>query len=192
MPASNRKREVCLSETERREMERLVRSGTVPAAQLRHARILLMADEDRRGEDRNPDWYIAQTVGLSEKQVGRVRQKFVEDGLLPALERKQRTTPPVAPKLDGAAEAKLITLCCSDPPEGHQRWTLKLLADELGRLQVVTSVCPETVRRCLKKIASSPGKVNAFVSRNGTARDSWPIWRKSLTSTAKRITKHIR
>lgn len=161
LEASNTKREVCLSDEERLELEKIVRKGTVTATKLRAARILIMANADRRGEASNPDWLIAQVVGLSERQVARIRRKFFDDGLLPALERKKRTTPPNPPKFDGVAEAKLITLCCSDPPDGQQRWTLKLLVDELSRLQIVVSVCPETVRKCLKKIALSHGKPNA-------------------------------
>ena len=186
---SNAKQEVRLTSKQREELEGLVRKGAAPVSKRRHARILLMADDDRRGEARNPDWYIAQVVGLSERQVVRVRRRFCQEGFASCLARKQRATPPNPPKFDGAAEAALVTLCCSDPPEGRQRWTLQLLADELCRLQVVVSVCPETVRQCLKKIASSPGKRNASASRSGIEPDSWPIWRKSSTSTAKSTTK---
>lgn len=189
---SNAKREVRLTGKQRDELESLVRKGTTPTTKRRHARILLMADEDRRGTCRNPDWYIAQVVGLSERQVVRVRRRFCKEGFASCLTRKQRATPPNPPRFDGAAEAKLITLCCSDPPKGHQRWTLQLLVDELCRLQVVVSVCPETVRQCLKKIASSHGKQNASASPNGTVPDSWPIWRKFSTSTAKSTTKPTR
>ena len=176
---SNAKLEVVLTVAEKTQLESLIRKGNTPAAQLRHARILLLADADRRGEARNPDWYIAQVVGLSERQVVRIRRRFCKEGLSSCLNRKQRTTPPNPPKFDGVAEAKLITLCCSAPPAGRQRWTLQLLVDELCRLQVVASVCPETVRKTLKKIASNRGKPNASVSPNETALDSWPIWRKS-------------
>ena len=186
-----KKLEVSLTDEDRSDLEALCRKGIVAASKLRHARILLMADEDRR-EGRRPDWYIAEVVGLSERQVVRVRQKFFRDGLLPALERKKRLTPPNPPRFDGAAEAKLITLCCSDPPEGQQRWTLQLLVDELCRLKVVVSVCPETVRKCLKKIVSNPGRRNGSVFLSETMRGSWPIWRNSSTSTAKRMTKSIR
>lgn len=176
---SNAKRAVELTDLERNELEALVRKAGTPAAKLRHARILLMADADRRGECRNPDWYIAQVVGLSERQVVRVRHRFCQEGVSACLARKQRKTPPNPPKLDGTAEARLVTLCCSDPPAGYQRWTLQLLADELCRLQVVVSVCPETVRKCLKKIVSSRGKQNDSAFLSETARVSWPIWRES-------------
>ena len=189
---SNAKWEVCLTDEQRVELESIVRKGTTPAVKLRHARILLMADADRRGECRSPDWYIAQVVGLSERQVVRVRRRFCKEGFVSCLNRKQRTAPPNPPKFDGVAEAKLIALCCSNPPKGHQRWTLQLLADELCRLKVVVSVCPETVRKCLKKIASNRGKPGVFASLKETVPDSWPIWRKSSTPTAKHTMKAIR
>ena len=189
---SNAKLEVCLTEEQRADLERLVRKGTTPAAKLRHARILLMADADRRGECRNPDWYIAQVVNLSERQVVRVRRRFCKEGIVSCLNRKQRATPPNPPKFDGVAEAKLITLCCSNPPKGHQRWTLQLLTDELCRLKIVVSVCPETVRKCLKKIASNRGKQNAFVFPKETAPVSWPIWRKFSMPTTKNTMKATR
>ena len=184
MPATNSKPtnvklEVCLTAQERTELEAILSQGNVAASKLRHARVLLMGDDDRRGECRNPDWYIAQVVGLSQRQVVRVRRRFCKEGLSSCLTRKQRSTPPNPPKFDGVAEAKLITLCCSDPPAGHQRWTLQLLVDELCRLEVVASVCPETVRKTLKKIASNRGKPNASAFPSETEHASWPIWRKS-------------
>lgn len=175
MPQTNRKLEVCLEESARQELEALCRKGTAPVAKVRKARVLLLADEDRR-IGRKPDWRIAEIVGVSERQVVRIRQKFVREGLKPTLERKPRSAPGTAPKFDGPAEARLVTLCCSTPPEGHQRWTLQLLVDELCRLQVVTSVCRETVRQCLKKIGSSPGRPNVFAYRKRIGRGSWPRW----------------
>lgn len=191
MPHSNRKVEVCLSVEMREELAGLARRETTPALKVRHARILLMADQDRR-EGRHPDWYIAERAGVSERQVARVRQRFAQGGLPLALERKRRATPGTTPVFDGAAEARLVALCCSDPPAGRQRWTLQLLVDELCRLRVVTSVCRETVRRCLKKLASSPGGQNASVFRSVIARDLSRTWSASSTSTAKNSTSNTR
>jgi transposase len=191
MPQSNKKVEVELSPGEREKLEALCRKGTVGAAIVRHARVLLMADEDRR-VGRRPDWYIAETVGISLRQICRIRQKFVREGLTLALERKPRSTPGTKPKFDGRQEARLIQLCCSTPPAGHSRWTLRLLADELGRLEVVASVCPETVRRCLKKIASSPGGRSGSASRKEIMRALWPKWRGSSMSTARNSTNGTR
>lgn len=149
----NRKLKVHLTDSERAALAAVCRKQSVPAAKLRRARILLMADEES-SDGRRRDWEIAQAVGISERQVCRIRQQFVRSGEL-NLDRKKRVGEPKV--LTGKAEAKLVTLCCSSPPEGRERWTLRLLCDELARLQVVTSVCPETVRQRLKKTNSSRG-----------------------------------
>src|SRR5690606_41915108 len=93
---------------------------------------------------------IAALFGLAERQVGRIRQRFCRERqdqpVVQACERKPRPPAPGRGRLDGAAEARLVVLACSDPPAGRERWTLQLLCDELARLQVVETVCPETVR----------------------------------------------
>jgi hypothetical protein len=191
MAQPNQKAEVVLGEDERKELESLVRDGTAAARRVRQARILLMADQDRR-EGRNPDWYIAECVGISERQVCRIRRRFVQDGVSSVLNRKPRSDAGVSRKMDGTVEARLVTLCCSTPPKGRQRWTLQLLVDELCRLQVVTSVCRETVRQTLKKIDSSRGRRNASASRRRTTPGSSRISRKSSTSTRKTTAPRIR
>ena len=191
MAQPNTKVEVVLSDEQRRELEALVGDGKAAARRVRQARILLMADEDRR-EGRNPDWYISQCVGVSERHVSRIRQRFVHDGFELTLNRKTRSDAGVPGKMDGKVEAQLVTLCCSEPPGGQQRWTLQLLVDELSRLKVVASVCRETVRKTLKKIASSRGKQNVSVSRSPTAPASWHIWSESSTFTTKSTTKRTR
>ena len=82
--------------------------------------------------------------------IERLRQRFVDEGFEAVLERKQQQNRK-AKKIDGRAEAHLVALSCGQPPEGRKRWTLKLLADELVALDLVDSVCPETVRKTLKK-----------------------------------------
>jgi hypothetical protein len=191
MRRTNEKLRVHLSLEQRAELEVLCRQQRTPASMLRRARILLLSDEGSP-QGHQPDHKIAQIVGLCERQVVRIRQKFVREGVGPTLSRKQRATPPRTPTFDGHSEAKLIALCCSTPPEGHQRWTLSLLVDELCRLQVVTSVCPETVRKCLKKIASSRGGASGSAFRKRIERGLWPIWRRSSTSTVRRTTKSTR
>ena len=191
MHLTNEKLRVHLTRKQREGLEALCRQQRTPAAKLRRARILLMADEGSP-EGHQPDWKIAEMVGLCERQVVRIRQKFVREGVAPTLTRKQRAAGPTPFKFDGKAEAKLIALCCSTPPDGHQRWTLSLLVDELCRLQVVASVCPETVRRCLKKIASSRGSANGSAFPKEIGRDSWRTWKKSWMSTAKSTTRTTR
>jgi hypothetical protein len=73
------------------------------------------------------------------------------------LDRKRRATPPTPAKIDGRAEAHLVAICGSPAPAGHARWSLRMLADEMGRRGVVVSVCAETVRQALKKTSCGPG-----------------------------------
>ena len=191
MAQSNVKVVVVLNDEQRQQLESLVRSGKAAARRVRHARILLMADEDRR-EGRRPDWCIAECVGISERQVCRIRQRFVREGLEPVLQRQPRSDAGLPKKIDAAVEARLVVLCCSDPPAGQQRWTLQLLVDELCRLKVVTSVCRETVRQTLKKIVSSPGNQNASVFQKPTAPVSLHTWNAYSMFTTKPTMRRTR
>ena len=188
MPDLSRKVKVFLTAEERANLAAIGRSHSVGAAKQRRARVLLLSDENHV-EGGLTDQQIARRVDLSERQVIRIRQRFVREGDQ-TLDRKPR--PPVPGKLDGKAEAHLVVLCCSNPPEGHERWTLKLLCDELARLRLVESVCPETVRKVLKKTISSPGAPSGSASRKPTGLGSWRAWRKSSTSTKKSMMRSVR
>jgi hypothetical protein len=140
---------VCLSEEGRARLRTLIGSGAAPARQLAHARILLKADQG----DGGPGWNDAAIAGVLEvctRTVARVRQQYVAEGLDAALQRRMpaREYPRA---LDGAAEARLVAVACGAPPAGRQEWSLRLLADELVRLEVVEAVSYETVRRTLKQ-----------------------------------------
>ena len=146
---------VGLTPAQRRELERMARSGEHSARMLVRARILLKAD----AADGGPAWDDASTaeaLDCGARTVARVRKKFAQAGLDAALHQKKPTGRQYR-KLDGAQEARLVALACSPPPDGRARWTLKLLADRLVELEVVASVSDETVRRTLKKTRSSPG-----------------------------------
>ena len=187
MSQTNVKVEVVLSEDARCELEAIVRSKSSPVGKVRKARVLLLADEDRR-EGRRPDWYISEQVGVSLRQISRIRQQFMREGASAALGRKKRSDAGTQKTFDGVAEARLVALCCSDPPQGRQRWSLRLLVSELERLEVVADVCVETVRQCLKKIASSHGERSASASRKETALASSRGSKRSSMSTTKRTT----
>ena len=146
-----RKWVVELTADQRAELTTLQRSQSASALLVKRARILLLSDA-AHPEGRRTDEQIAELVGMTRRQVQRVRVKFIQQGWEATLRRKPRSDKGVPKVFDGEAEARLVTLCCSTPPAGHQKWTLKLLVDELTRLQIVASVCPETVRRTLKKI----------------------------------------
>jgi transposase len=151
-----KKYKVTLTAEERQQLSALVASGKAAAKKLTHARILLKADAAPGGSAWTDD-RIAEALDVSTDTVGRVRQRFVEQGLEAALVRKKQDRPSRERKLDGRAEARLIALACSAPPDGRKEWTMQLLADRLVELEVVESVCDETVRRTLKKMRSSHG-----------------------------------
>lgn len=147
---------VTLTTDERDQLAELITAGTGGAKKLAHARILLKADQ----ADSGPAWTddrIAEAVEVSVATVERVRQRFVEHGLAAALIRKTQAQPSRERTLDGRAEAKLVALACSAPPEGRKDWTMQLLADRLVELEVVEAVSDETVRRTLKKTRLSRG-----------------------------------
>ena len=141
---------VTLTAEERQGLHDLISASKAAAKKLAHARILLKADA-APGSPAWTDARIAEAFDVSTDTVGRVRQRFVEQGLEAALARKTQDRPSREPILDGAAEARLIALACSSPPLGRKAWTMKLLADKLVELEVIPSISDETVRRALKK-----------------------------------------
>ena len=151
-----KKHHVRLSLEEREKLETIVRKGKASAHRQRHARILLLADANGP-QGGWSDSQIAVAAQTSVPTVERVRRICVEHGLERALERKDPQREYVR-RLDGQAEAQLIALCCGEPPEGHARWTLRLLAGRLVELQIVDSISPETVRQTLKKTSLSRGR----------------------------------
>lgn len=146
---------VKLKPDERKHLLKLVRDGTCSAKSLTHARILLKAD---CAQDQ-PSWTdeaISDALDVSAATVKRIRQKYVGHGLEAAVKRRSRTRER-ARRLDGNQEAHLIALACSQPPTGHVRWTLRLLADRMVELAYVDELSHETVRRTLKKTSSNLG-----------------------------------
>ena len=144
----NKKYIVKLTKQERRMLGEVVQKGKSPAYKIKHAHILLQADQRRRSL-RDED--IAKSLGCHMNTVRNVRERFVKEGLEMALERKKQEEPSRSRLLDGKKEAHLIALGCSQPPKGFARWTLQLLADKLVSLEMVESISLETVRQTLKK-----------------------------------------
>ena len=173
---------VCLSQEQRDRLQAITRNGHASAKKIRHAQILLWNDCDRDG-GRVSSREIAARLNMHVNSVDRIRKRFVLEGEEPALNRKQRETPAVERKIDGKVEAHLIAICCGDPPEGRTRWTLTLLADELKKRGLVTSVCAETVRRTLKKTNCSLGVSNAGACPSVTVPALSRRWRISSIST---------
>ena len=143
-----KKHHVRLTTDERHQLESFIRTGHAPARTQTHARILLKAD----GGPAGPAWSdeaIAAACEVSRPTVERVRRLFATRGLAAALHRKRPASPSPRRKLDGVQEAKLVAITCSPPPDGHERWTLALLADRLVELRVVDSIARDTVRLAL-------------------------------------------
>jgi len=146
---------VVLSEQERARLHTMIGRGVAPASALTHARILLKANQGEAG----PGWTdaaIGAALEVNPATVARVRMRYVAAGLEAAVYR-QPSARQYRRRLDGQQEARLVALTCSAPPQGHKRWTLRLLADQLVELQVVDSVSYETVRQVLQQTGSSRG-----------------------------------
>ena len=149
------KHEVALSEDQRTALHRLISSGKAPARKLAHARILLKIDR-KTPDNEWTDEQVAQAFEVSRYTVIRIRERFVEHGLDDALNHRHASQAR-SRALDGEQEAHLIALTCSPCPEGHARWTLRLLAGRMVELEYSEQVSYETVRRVLKKMNSNRG-----------------------------------
>jgi transposase len=141
---------VNLTQDERAHLLDITRRGKSSARKMKRSLILCKADEGLG------DQQIAEGVIVGPSTVSRVRQRFVEGGLERAL--NDRPRPGKQRKLDGKQEAHLVAVACSAAPEGHTRWTLRLLADQVVKLEFTDSISRETVRQVLKKTNSSRGR----------------------------------
>jgi hypothetical protein len=165
---------VRLTADQRRALEALVHTGECSAHEARRARILLKADAD--GPDAWPDERIAEALDVCRMTVMRARQRFAAEGLARTL-RKNKAVDHKYRALDGAQEARLVAVACSQPPEGRARWTMEWLAERLAELKVIDSIHPPTVCRTLKKMNSSRGSSSSGSSRRAEAGRSSRRWR---------------
>jgi predicted hydrolase (HD superfamily) len=167
MVKSNLRYRVTLTCEERETLEKLVRQGRTAGYRIRHAQILLALDE----VPENAHWTdaaIGAAYQAGMRSAGTIRKRFVEEGFTAALERKKRETPP-AVKIDGAKEARIIAEACSNPPEGHARWTLRLLAERMVERGVFDSISAAAIGTTLKKT-----KLNLGGRRCGAYRKPRP------------------
>ena len=169
---------VTLEADERAQVEALLAKGKAAVRRLKHALILLKADE-AAGAPAATDVEIAAAVGCGRVTVERVRRRFVEEGLERALSPYRKAQREYRTKLDGEQEAKLIATACGAPPEGRSRWTLRLLADKLVELKVVDAISHEAVRQALKKTNSGRTARRCGASRPSSRRSSSTTWRTS-------------
>ena len=145
-----------LTEEERSLWRHMVSAGKAAARRLTHARLLRLADASLEGPAK-PDEAIQDALGVGLSTIHRVRQRFVLESFEAALSPRSSPARPQKVKIQGDVEQALIQLACSDPPQGRNRWTLRLLADQLVVLGLLPNVSLETVRLALKKTSSSRG-----------------------------------
>lgn len=145
-----------LTKTEVAELISIINKGSHTSQTFRSAYILLNCDEGRYSEKVTNE-QISKVLKVGMRTIDRVKKKFIEEGFETALERRP-TRRIYEKKMDGDTEAKLITLCCSQPPKGFAKWSLRLLADKMVELKYIESITHVTVRSVLKKTNLSLGK----------------------------------
>jgi transposase len=149
-----KQRHIYLTDSERTELEQRIKSGVHPARVIARARVLLLLDR-AQGDERTLH-EVAEAAMVSLGTVSNVKNRYLTGGLNRALHDLPR--PGGVPKIDGEVEARLTALACSEPPEGYERWTLRLLAQELVSLELVESISHVAVGKVLKKTRSSLGR----------------------------------
>ena len=162
---------VLLDSEQRASLITLTTSGTASARKLTHARILLKADAGEFGPA-FLDKAIKAALDVSLSTIQRVRKTFVLEGLEAALLPRKPSQVSRPRKFDGEKEAHLIALACSDPPEGHACWTLRLLAEKMVELEHFSSISHESIRQVLKKTNCVPGASSSGVSQQKLPRRS--------------------
>ncbi|WP_374686343.1 helix-turn-helix domain-containing protein [Promineifilum sp.] len=145
---------IYLQKNERTELEQMIKSGVHSARVIARARALLLLDRSE-GETRTIEQVIDAAM-ISQGTIYNLKKRYFSEGLNRALYEMPR--PGAKPKIDGEVEAHLVALACSNPPEGYDRWTLRLLADRLVSLEIIDSISHVAVGEALKKMNLSPGK----------------------------------
>ncbi len=145
-----------LTKAEVDELHAIINKGPHTSQTFRTAYILLNCDEGDYSE-KVPNKQISKVLKVGMRTIDRVKKKFIEVGFESVLERRP-TRRIYETKLDGDVEAKLVTLCCSEPPKGFAKWSLRMLADKMVKLNYLESISHVTVRNVLKKTNLNPGK----------------------------------
>ena len=172
---------ITLTEAERGQLEAMTRSGKASAAKFMPARALLLCDAGAHGDP----WKVADVaaaLGVTMRTIEHLKERFVEEGLAAALERKARVRPPKV-TCDGEFDARLTALACSAAPEGRARWTVRLWARKVVELKIAPVVSLMTVQRSLKKTNCVLTWANTGRSRPTPTRPSSPAWRMSWRFT---------
>lgn len=144
-------KEIYLTEAEQAYLHDFVRNKKHHAKEIIRARVLLMLDRTGK-KDHVRYKRTAEYAGISVQSVYNMRDEYLSNqDITTYLKRKKRTTPPVKAKVDGEVEAKIVALACSEAPDGHSRWSLRLLAEKAVELNIIDSISHVRVQEILKK-----------------------------------------
>ena len=147
---------ICLSQEEVKELRAIINKGSHTSQTFRTAYILLNCDEGNYSEKVTNE-QISKVLKVGMRTIDRVKKRFIEEGFEAVLERRISSRI-YDVKIDGDVEAKLVKLCCSEPPSGFAKWSLRLLADKMVELKYVESISYVSVGNVLKKMNLSLGK----------------------------------
>lgn len=147
---------VKLTKGEVEELHAIISKGSHTSQTFRVAYVLLNCDKGKFSDPVTNE-QISQVLKIGMRTIDRIKRRFVEDGLEGTLERRP-TSRVYSGKVDGDIEAKLVALCCSEPPEGYAKWSLRLLASKMVELKYVESISHVSVRSILKKTNLSLGE----------------------------------
>jgi len=151
---------VKLTREERDQLSGIIRKGNHRSQKVLNALILLNCDEGQYQDDRSKNEDVSRVLKVSMRKIDRLKKRFVESGLDIALDTSKGQRE-YTRKVDGDFEAHLVATSCSKPPEGHSKWSLRLLADKMVELKYIDQVSHETIRQVLKKTKSNPGARSA-------------------------------
>ncbi len=141
---------ITLTNEERGMLTKMTKDGKTPAKRFLNARALLLCN----ASDGAPNWQVwnvAEALGVSSRKIEHLKKRFVEDGMEVAIGRKKREKPPIETRYDGAFDARLLQLACSEAPRGHHRWTVRLLSEKVVELNIAPTCSAMAVCRSLKK-----------------------------------------
>jgi len=142
--------EIILDEKEYKRLNDYVTKGVHPAKLITRAKVMLDLDTSH-GKRFSSMGAVGNNNLISRQAVAEIKNVYLKLGIDGILQRKKRKTPPVEPKVDGVVEAQMIALCCSTPPEGYARWSVRLIANKMVELEMIDSISYVTVQRTLKK-----------------------------------------
>ena len=147
-----------LTQDEVSELSTIIKKGSHKSQAYRAAHVLLNCDEGAYSLGKSTNEQICRILKIGMRTIDRIKQKCVEGGIDRALDRAKSTR--IYPKkVDGDLEARIVQLCCSEPPKGFAKWTVRLLAEKVVELGYIDYLSHVSVHHILKKTSFSHGKL---------------------------------